>query len=375
MFKKIVSFLALTSFLFSIPVQANFRPQIPGVDYYESASGGSGTVNSGTAGFIAYYAGTGDTVSAQGVIYTDGTNIGIGTTSPQYKLDVNGTARFNGTEGLILANGAGLKTSTVAANTALLQAYNTGTTSYTTFGTLTAGSSPTFDLAAATTIGGLDIVSRTGTQTITNKTLVSPIISSISNTGTITLPTSTDTLVGRATTDTLTNKTLTSPKIGTSLQATDGTNYFTYSTPGSAVNYLAYANAVTGTDPSYTVTGDANRGITYNMAGTGGMTVVSTNTGPSTIKRGLTVNNDSNNGSGDSFTVKTPNSSTAFVVDASADKVNVGVVFNLAPRASPPGSPVSGDLYMDSTPNPDELCGYDGSAWQALFSGTDANCA
>ena len=53
------------------------------------------------------------------------------------------------------------------------------------------------------------------TKTLTNKTLTSPVISTISNTGTITLPTSTDTLVGRATTDTLTNKTLTSPTITT----------------------------------------------------------------------------------------------------------------------------------------------------------------
>jgi hypothetical protein len=37
-------------------------------------------------------------------------------------------------------------------------------------------------------------------------TLTTPVISSIVNTGTLTLPTSTDTLVGRATTDTLTNK-------------------------------------------------------------------------------------------------------------------------------------------------------------------------
>lgn len=44
--------------------------------------------------------------------------------------------------------------------------------------------------------------------TLTNKTLTSPIISTISNTGTLTLPTSTDTLVGRATTDTLENKTI-----------------------------------------------------------------------------------------------------------------------------------------------------------------------
>ena len=53
------------------------------------------------------------------------------------------------------------------------------------------------------------------TTTLTNKTLTSPVISTIVNTGTLTLPTSTDTLVGRATTDTLTNKTLTSPVINT----------------------------------------------------------------------------------------------------------------------------------------------------------------
>jgi len=52
-----------------------------------------------------------------------------------------------------------------------------------------------------------------GSETFTNKTLTSPVIATISNTGTLTLPTSTDTLVGRATTDTLTNKTLTQPTI------------------------------------------------------------------------------------------------------------------------------------------------------------------
>jgi len=57
------------------------------------------------------------------------------------------------------------------------------------------------------------IVGTTNAQTLTNKTLTAPIISTISNTGTLTLPTSTDTLVGRATTDTLTNKTLTAPTI------------------------------------------------------------------------------------------------------------------------------------------------------------------
>lgn len=59
------------------------------------------------------------------------------------------------------------------------------------------------------------VATLTGSQTLTNKTLTAPVISTIANTGTLTLPTSTDTLVGRATSDTLTNKTLTSPVIST----------------------------------------------------------------------------------------------------------------------------------------------------------------
>jgi hypothetical protein len=58
------------------------------------------------------------------------------------------------------------------------------------------------------------------TQTLTNKTLTTPIISTISNTGTVTLPTTTDTLVGKATTDTLTNKTFDVAGTGNSLTAT-----------------------------------------------------------------------------------------------------------------------------------------------------------
>lgn len=62
---------------------------------------------------------------------------------------------------------------------------------------------------------GDTLVGRASTDTLTNKTLTSPIISSISNTGVLTLPTLTTTLVGRNTTDTLTNKTLTSPVLTT----------------------------------------------------------------------------------------------------------------------------------------------------------------
>lgn len=75
-------------------------------------------------------------------------------------------------------------------------------------------------------------------------TLVSPVISSISNTGTLTLPTSTDTLVGRATTDTLTNKTLTSPVLG---NASFRGNTYQKNAKAVVEYFAASATAATGT--------------------------------------------------------------------------------------------------------------------------------
>jgi len=97
--------------------------------------------------------------------------------------------------------------------------------------TLTASNSLTFTGTDATSFafpGTSDtVVTLTATQTLTNKTLTSPVISTISNTGTLTLPTSTDTLVGRATTDTLTNKTLTSPTLTTPVLGTPSSGTLT----------------------------------------------------------------------------------------------------------------------------------------------------
>ena len=59
--------------------------------------------------------------------------------------------------------------------------------------------------------GGTGVTTSTGSGNVvlsTSPTLTTPSFSSIVNTGTLTLPTSADTLVGRATTDTLTNKTI-----------------------------------------------------------------------------------------------------------------------------------------------------------------------
>ena len=76
----------------------------------------------------------------------------------------------------------------------------------------TTGSGNTITVDIDSTVATL-----TGSQTLTNKTLTTPVIASISNTGTVTLPTDTDTLVGRATTDTLTNKTFDANGTGNSL--------------------------------------------------------------------------------------------------------------------------------------------------------------
>src|SRR5210317_456078 len=77
----------------------------------------------------------------------------------------------------------------------------------------TTGSAQTMTFAIDNTV----VATLTDSQTLTNKTLTTPVISTISNTGTLTLPTSTDTLVGRATTDTLTNKTIDANGTGNSI--------------------------------------------------------------------------------------------------------------------------------------------------------------
>lgn len=107
------------------------------------------------------------------------------------------------------------------------------------------------------------LVGRATTDTLTNKTLTSPVISTITNTGTITLPTSTDTLVGRATTDTLTNKTLTTPTIASIV------NTGTLTLPTSTDTLVGRATTDTLTNKTLTapvLSGTATG--TYTLGGT-----------------------------------------------------------------------------------------------------------
>ncbi len=124
----------------------------------------------------------GDTDANALVVDGSTDRVGVGVAAPTTKLDVNGTVNATAFTG-------------AASGLTSLDADN-----------VSAGTLADARLSS-------NVVLLAGTQTLTNKTLTAPVISTISNTGTLTLPSSTDTLVGRATTDTLTNKTLTSPTV------------------------------------------------------------------------------------------------------------------------------------------------------------------
>ena len=107
---------------------------------------------------------------------------------------------------------AALVNSSLTINGVSIQLGSSGTVTATLANALTIGTGLTgtvFDGSTPVTITiDSSVVTLTGIQTLTNKTLTAPVISTISNTGTLTLPTATDTLVARETTDTLKNKSM-----------------------------------------------------------------------------------------------------------------------------------------------------------------------
>ena len=156
--------------------------------------------------------------NAQGVAATfarsDHTHQGI----HSLKANSGGTQRFNdiviqqGTNTTVVDNGSGTFTIDAVVGTATITTL--------TNKTLTSPTLTSPNIAIIVNTGTLTlptitdtILGRTTTDILTNKTLITPTITSIINTGLISLPEGTDTLVGRSTTDILTNKTLITPTI------------------------------------------------------------------------------------------------------------------------------------------------------------------
>ena len=168
---------------------------------------------------------------------------------------------------------------TAAANQILI--YNAGATAMenkTMSGDATLASDGTLSIASnfATSSNNLSFFSattsaqlagvisdETGTGALvfgTSPTLTTPVISSIVNTGTLTLPTSTDTLIGKATTDTLTNKTFDANGTGNSLSNVDVAD-LANGTDGELITWDAAGVAAT------VATGTAGQVLTSNGAG------------------------------------------------------------------------------------------------------------
>ena len=131
----------------------------------------------------------------------------------------------------------------------------------------TTGSAQTMTFAIDTGV----VVDKTTAQTLTNKTLTTPTISSITNGGTVTIPSGADTLVARTSTDILTNKTLSSPTLtspvintaisGTAFKDEDNMSSDSATSVASQQSIKAYVDTQVATIP----TGD----ITSVVAGTG----------------------------------------------------------------------------------------------------------
>lgn len=139
------------------------------------------------------------------------------------------------------------------------------------------------------------IITTTATQTLTNKTLVRPVLdsatlniisisdldnshkytlqpSNLTSDRSITIPTisSDDTFVLRTTTQTLTNKTLASPRVTTGIFDANGAELIRSSATLTAVNDITVANAATGSRPVISATGDdTNISLGLTSKGTG----------------------------------------------------------------------------------------------------------
>lgn len=151
----------------------------------------------------------------------------------------------------------------------------TGTTSTNlVFSTSPTLVTPVLGVATATSLNGLTITTTTGTLTMTNgKTLA--VTNTITFSGTdstvMTFPTTTATIARTDAGQTFTGvNTFTSPKLITQISDTNGNELFILTATASAVNEITYANAATGNDPTFTMSGsDSNIGFKFVPKGTG----------------------------------------------------------------------------------------------------------
>jgi hypothetical protein len=135
------------------------------------------------------------------------------------------------------------------------------------------------------------VATLTGTQTLTNKTLTTPVISSISNSGTVTIPTGTVTLATLTGTETLTNKTLTDAKINLAIDP-ETASYTAVLANNSQIVTMNNASANTFSIPTdASVAFPDGTQITVLQIGAGQTTIQAVTAGTTTVNStGATAN-------------------------------------------------------------------------------------
>ena len=224
-------------------------------------------------------------------------NILDGVTSTATELNIvdgdtsAGTTAVAGSDGIVTNDAGTMRQTTVdtfdtylAATTKTLTNKSISLASNTVTGTTAQFNSALSDGSFATTAGS---------ETLTNKTLTTPVIASFNQTSgsnLLTAPAATDTLVGRATTDTLTNKTIsgadnTLSNIGNSslsnstITASDGSNS-TAIALGGTLTFAGTTNEIEVAESSGTVTVGLPNNVTIsgNLTVSGDTTTVNTAT-------------------------------------------------------------------------------------------------
>ncbi len=211
----------------------------------------------------------GSSADLAGIISDEsGTGVLAFTNSPSFTTPALGTP-----SAVTLTNGTGLPVTGISASTSDAIGVGTIELGHATDTTISRVS------AGLVAVEGVNVVTESATQTLTNKTLTTPIISSITNTGTLTLPTTTGTValtsditVTDTSTSTLSNKTLTAPKFADLgfIADANGNELIILDTVASAVNEVTLANAATLGTPTLTASGgDTDISLDLVPKGTG----------------------------------------------------------------------------------------------------------
>lgn len=254
------------------------------------------------------------------------------------------------------ATGLGIQTGTTNGNTALLQAYNTGGASYTTFGTLTAGATPSLALTVTTlTLTNPLPVASGGTGTATQFTLGSVVFAGAS--GVYSQDNAnffwdgTNHRLGIGNAAPATPLQVTGTTISTSLQCqnlldSSGSLVLNLNHNSTPVNNFYMFNVATGNQPIFGVQGsDTDVGMLLSAKGAGVFNFVSTSSSPIAFASGTASQHSTTftfANTAQSRTVTWPDASgTVAFTSGASGVVNSGTANQMAYYAST-GTAVSG---------------------------------